>query len=166
MLLDVKPILTPRERPFRSSLRWIFPMWTLAARTRCPSLCCGGPGAQYRRGAWSAADGPDRPGQPCATAAASPFTRQGGPISLHAGRRAPERGKRRDRAAGGWEGGCGRSGPHRVYPRDGQQNTVFRRLQGTVPRCGADLNLGPCSCKKEVDPRLAVLAKLLEKENE
>ena len=30
------------------------------------------------------------------------------------------------------------------------------------PRCGADLNLGPCSCKKETDPRLAVLAKLLE----
>ncbi|SFP54467.1 uncharacterized protein SAMN05216343_10937 [Oscillibacter sp. PC13] len=39
--------------------------------------------------------------------------------------------------------------------------------KGLCPRCGADLNLGPCSCKKEVDPRLAVLAKLLEnKENE
>ena len=34
--------------------------------------------------------------------------------------------------------------------------------QGLCPRCGADLNLGPCSCHKEVDPRLAVLAKLLE----
>nr|WP_326216035.1 DUF177 domain-containing protein [uncultured Oscillibacter sp.] len=34
--------------------------------------------------------------------------------------------------------------------------------KGLCPRCGADLNLGPCSCKKEVDPRLAVLAKLLE----
>ena len=33
---------------------------------------------------------------------------------------------------------------------------------GLCPRCGADLNLGPCSCKKEQDPRLAVLAKLLE----
>ena len=39
--------------------------------------------------------------------------------------------------------------------------------KGLCPRCGADLNLGPCSCKQEVDPRLAVLAKLLEnKENE
>ena len=34
--------------------------------------------------------------------------------------------------------------------------------KGLCPRCGADLNLGACSCKKEVDPRLAVLAKLLE----
>lgn len=34
--------------------------------------------------------------------------------------------------------------------------------KGLCPRCGADLNLGPCSCKKDVDPRLAVLAKLLE----
>ena len=35
--------------------------------------------------------------------------------------------------------------------------------KGLCPRCGADLNLGPCSCKKETDPRLAALAKLLEK---
>lgn len=34
--------------------------------------------------------------------------------------------------------------------------------KGLCPRCGADLNKGPCSCKKEVDPRLAALAKLLE----
>jgi uncharacterized protein len=34
--------------------------------------------------------------------------------------------------------------------------------KGLCPQCGADLNLGPCSCKKEVDPRLAVLAKLLK----
>lgn len=34
--------------------------------------------------------------------------------------------------------------------------------KGLCPRCGADLNLGPCSCQKEVDSRLAVLAKLLE----
>ena len=33
---------------------------------------------------------------------------------------------------------------------------------GLCPRCGADLNLGPCACGREVDPRLAVLAKLLE----
>ncbi len=35
--------------------------------------------------------------------------------------------------------------------------------KGLCPRCGADLNLGPCSCKKEQDPRLAALAKLLDK---
>lgn len=34
--------------------------------------------------------------------------------------------------------------------------------KGLCPRCGADLNLGPCSCKREIDPRLAVLANLLE----
>ena len=34
--------------------------------------------------------------------------------------------------------------------------------KGLCPRCGANLNLGPCACKKETHPRLAVLAKLLE----
>lgn len=34
--------------------------------------------------------------------------------------------------------------------------------KGLCPRCGVDWNLGPCSCKKEPDPRLAALAKLLE----
>lgn len=39
--------------------------------------------------------------------------------------------------------------------------------KGLCPRCGANLNLGPCSCQKEIDPRLAGLAKLLEnKENQ
>ena len=37
--------------------------------------------------------------------------------------------------------------------------------KGLCPRCGADLNLGPCTCKKEVDPRLAALAKLLENQD-
>ena len=34
--------------------------------------------------------------------------------------------------------------------------------KGLCSTCGADLNLGPCGCKKEADPRLAVLAKLLQ----
>ena len=34
--------------------------------------------------------------------------------------------------------------------------------KGLCPRCGADLNEGPCSCKKEKDPRLAVLEQLLD----
>ena len=34
--------------------------------------------------------------------------------------------------------------------------------KGLCSRCGADLNLGPCSCKKEIDPRMAALAKHLE----
>ena len=34
--------------------------------------------------------------------------------------------------------------------------------KGLCPRCGANLNDGPCGCKREVDPRLAALAKLLE----
>ncbi len=34
--------------------------------------------------------------------------------------------------------------------------------KGLCPRCGADWNLGPCSCKREPDPRLAALASLLE----
>ena len=42
------------------------------------------------------------------------------------------------------------------------QTLCSEDCKGLCSRCGADLNLGPCSCKKEVDPRLAVLAKLLE----
>ena len=36
--------------------------------------------------------------------------------------------------------------------------------RGLCPKCGANRNHGSCSCpEKEVDPRLAPLAKLLEK---
>ena len=37
--------------------------------------------------------------------------------------------------------------------------------KGICPGCGVDLNQGSCICKKQVDPRLAVLAQLLEKDN-
>ena len=37
--------------------------------------------------------------------------------------------------------------------------------KGLCPHCGADLNEGPCQCRPEVDPRLAVLAQLLDKES-
>ena len=35
---------------------------------------------------------------------------------------------------------------------------------GLCPKCGKNLNFGPCDCpkKKEIDPRLAILQKLLE----
>ena len=35
--------------------------------------------------------------------------------------------------------------------------------KGLCSRCGANLNLGPCKCGKEIDPRLAVLEQLLDK---
>ena len=38
--------------------------------------------------------------------------------------------------------------------------------KGLCPGCGVDLNQGSCTCKKETDPRLAVLAQLLGKDNE
>ena len=34
---------------------------------------------------------------------------------------------------------------------------------GICPKCGKDLNEGPCDCRKEVDPRFAVLEQLLDK---
>lgn len=34
--------------------------------------------------------------------------------------------------------------------------------KGLCEKCGSDLNEGPCSCKLETDPRLAVLEQLLE----
>lgn len=42
------------------------------------------------------------------------------------------------------------------------KNLCSEDCKGLCPRCGADLNLGPCSCKKETDPRWAALGKLLE----
>lgn len=38
--------------------------------------------------------------------------------------------------------------------------------KGLCDKCGADLNLGPCGCKKDLDPRLAVLAELLDTNEE
>ena len=37
--------------------------------------------------------------------------------------------------------------------------------KGLCPRCGQNLNEGPCRCGKETDPRLAALAQLLSQEN-
>ena len=37
--------------------------------------------------------------------------------------------------------------------------------KGLCPKCGADLNLGPCGCRPEPDPRWAALAQLLDDEN-
>jgi Predicted metal-binding, possibly nucleic acid-binding protein len=35
---------------------------------------------------------------------------------------------------------------------------------GLCPRCGKNLSDGPCGCQKEIDPRLAVLGQLLDKQ--
>ena len=35
--------------------------------------------------------------------------------------------------------------------------------KGLCPSCGKNLNLGPCGCRKEIDPRFAVLEQLLDK---
>jgi len=35
---------------------------------------------------------------------------------------------------------------------------------GLCERCGANLNDGPCTCRRQTDPRLAVLGQLLDKE--
>ena len=35
--------------------------------------------------------------------------------------------------------------------------------KGLCPRCGKNLNDGPCNCRKELDPRFAALKQLLEK---
>ena len=36
--------------------------------------------------------------------------------------------------------------------------------KGLCPKCGKNLNLGPCGCGKETDPRFAVLEQLLDKD--
>ena len=35
--------------------------------------------------------------------------------------------------------------------------------KGLCPTCGRNLNLGPCGCRKQPDPRFAVLEQLLDK---
>jgi len=42
------------------------------------------------------------------------------------------------------------------------KNLCSEDCKGLCPRCGANLNLGPCRCRREVDPRLAKLAQLLD----
>lgn len=43
------------------------------------------------------------------------------------------------------------------------QKVVCREdCQGLCTTCGANLNQGPCTCKEEIDPRLAVLQQLLD----
>ena len=42
------------------------------------------------------------------------------------------------------------------------KNLCSEDCRGLCPGCGADLNRGSCRCKKEIDPRLAKLAQLLE----
>lgn len=42
------------------------------------------------------------------------------------------------------------------------KNLCSEDCKGICAGCGVDLNVGECRCKPEVDPRLAVLAKLLE----
>ena len=42
------------------------------------------------------------------------------------------------------------------------KNLCKEDCKGLCAKCGADLNLGPCRCRPEVDPRLAALAQLLD----
>ena len=46
------------------------------------------------------------------------------------------------------------------------KNLCSDDCKGLCAKCGADLNLGPCGCRPEVDPRLAALAQLLDNEAE
>ena len=42
------------------------------------------------------------------------------------------------------------------------KNLCSEDCKGLCPGCGVDLNLEPCRCEREVDPRLAGLAKFFE----
>lgn len=45
------------------------------------------------------------------------------------------------------------------------KNLCSEDCKGLCAKCGADLNLGPCGCRPDVDPRWAALAQLLDDEN-
>jgi uncharacterized protein len=46
------------------------------------------------------------------------------------------------------------------------KNLCSDDCRGLCPGCGVNLNEGQCRCKKEIDPRLAKLAQLLEQNEE
>ena len=46
------------------------------------------------------------------------------------------------------------------------KNLCSDDCKGLCAKCGANLNDGPCGCRPEVDPRLAALAQLLDKDAE
>ncbi len=46
-----------------------------------------------------------------------------------------------------------------------QKSLCSEDCAGLCSKCGKNLNCGPCDCKKEIDPRLAVLQQLLDKED-
>ncbi len=48
----------------------------------------------------------------------------------------------------------------------GGKHLCSEDCRGLCPKCGKDLNEGPCGCGKELDPRFAALAKLLDKGSE
>ena len=45
------------------------------------------------------------------------------------------------------------------------KNLCSDDCKGLCFKCGVDLNVEPCRCKPEVDPRLAALAQLLDNED-
>ncbi len=45
------------------------------------------------------------------------------------------------------------------------KNLCREDCKGRCPRCGKDLNDGPCQCKPEIDPRWAALSALLEQDD-
>ena len=45
------------------------------------------------------------------------------------------------------------------------KNLCSDDCKGLCAKCGADLNVGSCRCKPDVDPRLAALAQLLDNED-
>ena len=56
----------------------------------------------------------------------------------------------------------GRDPDDRVRAEHGFEAALQAGLQGHLPRCGKNLNEGACSCRPEIDPRLAVLGQLLK----
>ncbi len=46
------------------------------------------------------------------------------------------------------------------------KNLCSDDCKGLCPKCGANRNLGPCRCRPEVDPRLAALSQLLDRDAE
>ena len=170
MRFDVRPILhAPGKQPGRSSFRM-----DLVRRGICrpashqPPCGGGGRGAQHRRCAGAGADGPDHAGRGLRPVRQGVSSGQGPfPFSCLLAEELQNEDNDEIVLLEDGEVDVGDLARTAFILGMDTKTLCSEDCKGLCPRCGADLNLGPCSCKKEADPRLAVLAKLLEnRENE
>ena len=153
MLLDVRPILhEPGKHHGTSAFSWICRCGAGRPVSHLPPCGGGGNGAQHRRCTGAGADGPQHPGRRVRPVRQGLRPGQGDTPSGACWRRSSR--TRTTTRSSCWKTDrrMWRIWPGRPSSSEWTQKTLCSEdCKGLCPRCGADLNLGPCSCKKETD---------------